>query len=158
MVHRASLKTVFLLVSVAISLNAGHCRAEDGTNIPVKIKESLLKHHPQATELQAQEVKHFGNSLTKVSFKEQDEINMMLFRSNGSLYSNILLVEDPTPFPSALINTLKKEFANYEFKKAELVVNPNGVGEEYDIFLVAEGANWLLSVTDKGQLLNKRNY
>ena len=158
MVQRTALKTVFLLASVGISLATNQCLAEDGTVIPTKIKDNLLKHHPQATELQAQEVKHFDTKLTKVSFKEQDEVNMELFRSNGALYSNVLLLEDPTPLPSALINTLKKEFAEYAFKKAELVVNPNGVGEEYDIFLVANGANWLLSVTDKGQLLSKRNY
>lgn len=131
-------------------------RAE--TTIPAKITEHVLKRHPQATELQAVEESHFGQKLLKVSYKENDELNMELFKSSGSLFSNVLPVEDPTPLPSPLLNTLKSQFTGYQFKKAELVVNPNGVGEEYAVYLVVNGVNWLVSINDKGQLLGKSNF
>lgn len=132
--------------------------ADSGTAIPARVKDQLLKRHPQAAEIQASPESHFGNHLLKVSFKENDEINMELFRANGALYSNVLPVDDPTPLPSALLNTLKSEFTGYQFKKAELVVNPNGVGEEYGVYLLVDNANWLVWVNDKGQVLNKSNY
>jgi len=154
MMQRASIGSI--LVSAFLATSLAH--AAESNDIPSKIKDKLLKLHPQATELRAEPAKHFNNDLIKVSYKDNDEVSMALFRANGSLYSNILLVEDPTPFPEALLKAVKNEFAHYEFKKAELVVNPNGIGEEYDLFLVADGVNWLLSVDDKGRILGKRNY
>lgn len=123
-----------------------------------KVKDHVLKRHPQASDLQISPEKHFGNPLLKVSFKENDETNMELFRTDGALYSNVLTVDDPTPLPAPLVKTLKAEFAGYEFKKAELVVNPNGVGEEYGVYLAVNNVNWLVWINDKGQILSKSNF
>ena len=123
-----------------------------------KIKDQVLKRHPQATELQISQEKHFGNALLKVTFKDQDETNMELFRTDGALYSNVLPVDDPTPLPSPLLKTLKAEFSGYQFKKAELVVNPNGVGEEYGVYLAVNNVNWLVWINERGQILSKSNF
>ena len=142
-------------LSLILTANAW---ADAESAIPGKIKDHILKRHPQATDLQAREVTHFGNKLLNVSYKDQAELNMELFRANGTLYSNVLLVEDPTPLPPAIFKALKSEFADYQFKKAEMVINPNGVGEEYAMFVVVDGANWVVSINDKGQILAKNNF
>jgi len=141
--------------SLFLTVNAW---ADSSPAIPNKVKEHILKRHPQATDLQAREETHFGNKLLNVSYKDNEELNMELFRANGTLYSNVLLVEDPTPLPPAVFKALKTEFADYQFKKAEMVVNPNGVGEEYAMFVVVNGVNWVISINDKGQVLGKSNF
>lgn len=149
--HKHTLPLIFLMAAAALPVCAE-------TAIPAKIRDHILIRHPQATELQASEENHFGNKLLKVAYKENDTINMELFKSSGALFSNVFPVEDPTPLPPELLNTLKREFADYQFKKAERVVNPNGVGEEYAVYLVAKGNNWLVSINDNGQILGKSNY
>lgn len=158
MTHQPWFKIILLLSALAIDGSANSAYANEGVEMPPKIKESLLKRHPQASELQAEETKHFGNALIKVTYKDQDEVNMLLFRSNGALFSNVLLIEDPTPLPSPLVQALKNEFPAYEFKKAEMFVNPNGSGEEYEVFLIANGMQWLVSINDQGQVFGKRQY
>lgn len=128
------------------------------TAIPEKVRQHLLKRHPQATDLQAVEETHFGNKLLKISYKDNNELNMELFKSNGALFTNVMPIEDPTPLSQDLLRTLKSEFPDYQFKKGEMVANPNGAGEEYALYLVANGVNWLVSINDKGQLLSKSNF
>lgn len=142
-----------LTLMLGLSLSALAVNAD--TAIPDKVRQHLLKRHPQAIDLQATEESHFGNQLLKVSFKENEQLDMELYKSNGYLFSNVMPVEDPTPLSSELLKTLKQEFPEYQFKKAEMVANPNGVGEEYSIQLVANGVTWLVKINEKGQLLGK---
>lgn len=146
-----------LLTSAVIIGGIGSAWA-DTDAIPAKIRDHVLKRHPAAVDLQASEETHFGTKLLKVSYKEGEDSNIELFRSNGTLFSNVLPVEDPTPLPPELIKTLKSQLADYQFKKAELVVNPNSVGEEYTLFVVANNENWRLLINDKGQLLDKGHF
>ncbi len=135
-------------------------QADSGANpiIPDKVKEHVLKRHPQASDIQAHEESHFGNKLLKVTYKDGEELNMDLFRTNGSLFTNVLPMDDPTPLPSALLKTLKNEFADFQFKKAELVVNPNSIGEEYTVYGTVNNENRWLLINDKGQLLGKGQF
>lgn len=147
----SSFSTITLFSGLAMSALS----LQADTTIPDKVREHLLKRHPQAIDLQATEESHFGSQLLKVSYKENDELNMELYKTNGHLFSNVMPIEDPTPLSSELLKTLKAEFPDYQFKKAEMVANPNGVGEEYSIQLVANGVAWLVRVNEKGQLLGK---
>lgn len=128
------------------------------TAIPDTIKQHILQRHPQATELQASEASHFGNKLLKLSYKDGEDINLELFHANGKLFSNVLPIDDPAPLPGELLKTLKTEFPDYQFKQGEMVVNPNGVGEEYSLHLLVNNSNWLVQINSKGKILGKSNF
>ncbi len=65
-------------------------------------------------------------------------------------------IEGTGEISASALETLKTEFPNYIPKKTELVVNPNGVGEEYDIYLYANGLDWKISLKDRGNILEKQ--
>lgn len=146
---------VFLLIA---SISAIAPPAAADTAIPDKVRQHLLKRHPQATDLQASEESHFGTPLLKISYKDDEQVNMELFKSSGALFTNVMPIEDPTPLSQELLKTLKTQFSDYQFKKGEMVANPNGVGEEYTLYLVANGLNWRILINEKGQLLDKGNF
>jgi hypothetical protein len=127
-------------------------------SIPEKISADILKRHPKAQELQASHETHFGVELLEVTFKESNTPILELFTSNGHLFVNELLLEDLSEVSPAVTEALKQHFPKYELKKAELITNPNGIGEEYEIYLVADGANWKVSINDKGGIEGKERY
>lgn len=145
------------LISLLVILGLATPVAWSETAIPAKAREHILKHHPQASDFQASDEKHFGHPLIKVAYKDGEETNLELFNSNGTLFSNILIIEDLTPVSSDIMKALKSQFTEYQFKKAELTVNPNDTGEEYRFFLTVNGANWQVTINDKGQVLDKVN-
>ena len=57
--------------------------------------------------------------------------------------------------PAASHESLKAAFTNYTIKEAILVVNPNGVGEEYDLTVNSEGVNWSVIIDYKGNIAQK---
>ncbi|MCK9397028.1 MAG: hypothetical protein M0Q44_15730 [Methylobacter sp.] len=128
-------------------------------SIPEKVAADILKRHPKAHELQASHEKHFGVELLEVVFKEEkDEPYLELFTHDGHLFANELLIEDLSEVSPAVIEVVKQHFPKYELKKAELIANPNGVGEEYEIYLVADGANWKVSINGQGGIEGKERY
>lgn len=60
--------------------------------------------------------------------------------------------------PPVVKEVLEKDFPGYELKKAELITNPNGVGEEYEVYLVAGGVNWKASINEKGKIEGKDRF
>ncbi|MDD4915527.1 MAG: hypothetical protein PHW13_10905 [Methylococcales bacterium] len=153
---------ILILGSALLAGLAFNCQAQSygQTVIPDKVKASILKRHPKAQDLQASPEIHFQRHLLEVSFKEEgsDEPIMELFREDGHLFGNELQLVDLTEAPDAVRESLKTNFPNYTLKKAEMVANPNGNGEEYEVYLVSGGANWKVSVSEKGQIENKAPY
>ncbi len=144
------------VLAIAFSIKA---EATTPVNVPEKVTEDILKRHPNAHELQASHEKHFGFELLEVSFKEENnEPYLELFTHSGHLFANELLIENLSEVSPDAIEALKQHFPKYELKKAELVSNPNGAGEEYEIYIIADGANWKLSINDKGIVEGKDRY
>jgi len=50
---------------------------------------------------------------------------------------------------------LKAAFGTYTIKEAILVVNPNGVGEEYDLTVDVSGNDWSVIVDHAGNIIQK---
>jgi hypothetical protein len=57
--------------------------------------------------------------------------------------------------PSVGYDNLKAAFGTYTIKNATLVVNPNGIGEEYDLTVNAAGNNWSVIVDHNGNITQK---
>jgi len=126
-------------------------------NIPEKVKADILKRHPNAQDLQASPEIHFQRKLLEVSFKVEGEEKplMELFREDGHLFTNELPVDDISEASSVVRESLDVNFPNHQIKKIEMIANPNGVGEEYEIYLQSGGANWKVSVNQKGEIVAK---
>jgi hypothetical protein len=129
-------------------------------NIPEKVKASILKRHPTAQDLQASNEIHFQRQLLEVSFRVEgdNEQVLELFRDDGNLFGNELKLVDLTEAPDAVRDSLKTNFPNYTLKAAEMIANPNGNGEEYEVYLVSGGLNWKVSVSEKGVIEQKEQY
>ncbi len=149
----ASLTTVLFLAVASISF------AEQlvSVDIPDNVKTEVLRRHPKAQNLEAINVFHFGQDLLEVTFKEEGSTEMLveLFKTNGKFFTNELLIDDLNAISSTAKESLAKNFAGYKLIKAELITNPNGVGEEYEIDLVVGGENWKVSINEKGDILEK---
>lgn len=140
--------------SVAFTANA---ESKQSVSIPDKVSSNILKRHPKAQDLLATHETHFGQKLLEVSFKDETGQEILeLFTGTGHLFANELKVEDLSEISPPVVATLKKEFPNYSVQKAELIVNPNRAGEEYDIYLSSEGKNWKVSLTDQGVIQDKQ--
>lgn len=140
--------------SFAVAANA------DGTpsaSIPEKVSQNILKRHPAAHDMQAGHESHFGQQLLEVGYKDETGQQIIeLFTASGHLLTNELLIEDFNEIYPQVIAVLKKEFPQHALKRAELIGNPNGVGEEYEIYLTANGSDWKVSITGDGTLLDKQ--
>lgn len=151
-----------ILSSLFLSAFALAVNAQQATQagIPEKVKADILKRHPKAMDLQASHETHYRRNLLEVSFKEEgsDEPILELFREDGKLFTNELLLDNLSEAPPAIKETLEKNFPGYVLKKAELIANPNGTGEEYEIYLLAGGVNWKISVSEKGNIEGKDHF
>lgn len=158
------LKISFLLLAiVSISVNAKPLSKQD---IPVKVFDYIAKKHPQARDFKIQEKTHFGQPLYEVSFivdqtdkngQAYQETVVNLFRVNGRFYSNALVVEHNAfnIIPSDTEKNLQSNYPNYEILAMKTVVNPNGVGEEYDVQLLVSGKIMDVSINSQGKLIGE---
>ncbi|WP_333872978.1 hypothetical protein [Methylobacter sp.] len=145
-----------LLSAIAVTVNA---QQSTKAGVPEKVKADILKRHPTAQDLQASHEVHFGQDLLEVAFKEEGkEPKLELFKTNGNLFTDELLLEDLNEAPPAVKEVLEKSFPGYELKKAELIANPNGAGEEYEMYLVVGDVNWKVSINEKGNIEGKDSY
>lgn len=152
---------VALLGSAALSGWLSTAQAQDAENvaIPDKVRASILKRHPQAQELKAGHEAHFGQQLLEVRFKDSDdELKHELFRADGALFTNEILLANGLEISPEVTKVLADNFAGYKLEKAELVINPNGVGEEYELFIEVAGNKWKVEVNDKGKITAKDRY
>lgn len=136
-----------------------HSSFAEQVMIPDKVRADILKRHPAAMDIQVGGYEtHFQRKLLEVSFKEEgkEELFLELFREDGNLFTNEMQLDDLGEAPPAVKETLKATFPNYTLKKSELIGNPNGIGEEYEIYLLESGINWKVSINDKGELKEKQ--
>lgn len=127
--------------------------------IPDKVRTSILKRHPQAQDFQLSHESHFGQQLMEVSFKDADnQLIHELFRSNGALFTNELLLESTQEIPPVVSKALNDQFPGYRLDKGELVVNPNGIGEEYELYIIVAGDRLKVAINDKGIVTAKERY
>ncbi|MGY6274807.1 hypothetical protein [Methylomonas sp. MgM2] len=152
-------KFIAPLVVSGLLMTGNPIQAETDTsiNIPENVHSNILKRHPSAHEMRASEETHFGQQLLEVTFKDENEQQIIeLFTAKGHVFTNELKVEGLSGVSSAAIATLEREFPSHTLQKTELVVNPNGVGEEYEIYLRANGYDWKVCINERGELKEKR--
>lgn len=143
--------------SILVLAFAVHAETIHPASIPEIVKQDILKRHPFAHDLQGSHETHFGEKLLEVSYKDETNQTLLeLFTSHGHLFTNELLIDDIAEIQPPVIATLKREFQHYEIQKSELIGNPNGIGEEYEIYLKAVGTDWKLSITEQGVILDKQ--
>ncbi|UOA07466.1 hypothetical protein [Methylobacter sp. S3L5C] len=149
------LKPGFLVLALlSLSVNA---EILDKEAIPSPIKDQFYKRHPNAMDISAEKKTHFKQALYEISFKEEkDKATMIeLYRSNGHFFVNGDNVTTSNMMPSVGYDNLKAAFGTYTIKNATLVVNPNGIGEEYDLTVNASGNNWSVIVDHNGNITQK---
>lgn len=146
-------------VTLFLSLFSVAAIAEPDQSVPVpeKVSASILKRHPHAQELQASRESHFGVQLLEVRFKtDTDEPIQELFTLSGHLFTRELPMIGLSELTPAAMETLQ-QLPHYQLKKAERIANPNGAGEEYELLLHMDGADWKIVIDDKGKLVQKQS-
>ena len=125
--------------------------------IPTKILEQFYKKHPNAIEISAEKKIHFKQALYEITFKEEKDKEKLieLYRENGRFFVNADDVTTSNMMPPVSYDNLKAAFDAYTIKEAVLVVNPNGVGEEYDLTVNASGNDWSVIVDQNGNITQK---
>ncbi len=129
---------IIVLAMASVSVNA-EILGKDA--IPPKILDQFYKRHPNAIDITAEKKIHFKQSLYEISFKEgEDKAKIIeLYRDNGRFFVNGDNVTTSNMMPSVAYDNLKTDFGTYTIKEAIMVVNPNGIGEEYDLTVSASG-------------------
>lgn len=131
----------------------------DKATIPEKVTEQFYKRHPNAVDVVAEQKKHFKQDLFLLEFKEGDERKSEYFRGNGHFFVAGTPVVSPKTsdlLPANNATNLTAEFSSYEFKKAIMVINPNGVGEEFDFIISNATGDWDVSMDKKGNITDKQ--
>ncbi len=147
-----------VMLTVALSGAVGQAFAEEAA-VSDKVRASVLKRHPQATDMLGTMETHFGQQLLEVSFKDAEgQVLHELFRSNGALFTGELVLDNPQQVPPMVTDAVKANFPDARIEKAELVVNPNGVGEEYELIVNASSGKWRVAVNDKGAITSKERH
>ena len=125
--------------------------------IPPKVLDQFYKKHPNAIEISAEKKTHFKQALYEITFKEEKDKEPIieLYRNNGRFFINGDNVTTSNMMPPVAYDNLKAAFGTYTIKDAILVVNPNGVGEEYDLTVNASGNNWSVIVDHNGNITQK---
>jgi len=152
-------KSVASSVVATLLMAATPIQAETdlSNSIPEKVQANILKRHPGAHDMLATKETHFGQDLLEVTFKDENDQEILeLFTTKGHIFTSELKVVGLSGLSTAAIETLKQEFPNHTLQKTELVVNPNGVGEEYELYLHADGYDWKVCINDKGELKEKQ--
>lgn len=162
--HPHFFKISFLLLAVfSLSVNANIINKQE---VPKKVFDYIYKKHPKAQDISIQEKTHFGQALYEVTFTaEQKDLNdrvyqeklVDLFRVNGHFYVNAMVIQHEAfnIISSAAVKRLQLNYPKYEILELKTVVNPNGVGEEYEIDLLVSGNIWNISIDDQGKLISE---
>jgi hypothetical protein len=145
----------FLVLSLSSVTADAEILSKDA--IPSQILDQLYKRHPNAMDISAEKKTHFKQSLYEITFKEEKDKEKIieLYRDNGRFFINGDNVQGANMMPSVAYDNLKAAFGAYTIKNAILVVNPNGVGEEYDLTVNASGNDWSVIVDHAGNIIQK---
>ena len=146
---------IIVLALSSVSVNA-EILGKDA--IPPKILDQFYKRHPNAIDITAEKKTHFKQALYEITFKEGEDKEKIieLYRDNGRFFVNGDNVTTSNMMPSVAYDNLKTDFGTYTIKEAIMVVNPNGVGEEYDLTVSASGNDWSVVVDHKGNITQKK--
>lgn len=122
--------------------------------IPPPILDQFYKKHPNAINISAEKKTHFKQALYEITFKEEKdkEAKIELYRDNGRFFVNGDNVTTANMMPPVAYDNLKAAFGTYAIKEAILVVNPNGVGEDYDLTVNVSGNEWSVVVDHTGKI------
>ena len=125
--------------------------------IPPQIMDQFYKRHPNAIDISAEKKTHFKQALYEITFKEEkDKENLIeLYRDNGHFFVSADTVQGANMMPAIAYDNLKSAFGTYTIKDSILVVNPNGVGEEYDLTINSSGNDWSVVVDHTGKITQK---
>ncbi len=145
----------FLVLALASVSTYAEVVAKDA--IPAKIMDQLYKRHPNAMDISAEKKTHFKQSLYEITFKEEKDKGKIieLYRDNGRFFVNADDVTTSNMMPVVAYDNLKAAFDTYTIKEAILVVNPNGVGEEYDLTVNTSGNDWSVIIDHNGNITQK---
>lgn len=145
------------IIVLALSPFSVNAEILDKDAIPPKILDQFYKRHPNAIDITAEKKTHFKQALYEITFKEDKDKEKIieLYRDNGRFFVNADDVTTSNMMPSVAYDNLKTDFGTYTIKEAIMVVNPNGVGEEYDLTVSASGNDWSVVVDHKGNITQK---
>lgn len=166
-----------LCAAVCLAVSSVSVQAKQLTKeqLPAKILEHFNKKHPKTSNLVISEEKHFGQALYELNFTEQliikvpdekgaklkaqeaTEETAVFYRTNGHFFVSAEKIFAFNIIPGVVINGLKAAFPDYKITAAQLIPNPNGVGEEYEIAITAQGQPWHVSIDSKGKIISKEN-
>jgi hypothetical protein len=160
---------------LAISSVSVQAKQISKEQLPAKAIAHFNKKHPKVSKLVITEQKHFGQALYELSFTEeltikvpdekgtklkdkvsQEEVSLF-YRTNGHFFVDAEKIYAFNIIPSVVINGLKDAFPDYKMTAAQLVINPNGVGEEYEVMITSLGNPWSVSIDSKGVIISKEN-
>ncbi|MGZ8136846.1 MAG: hypothetical protein ACXW1W_07725 [Methylococcaceae bacterium] len=147
-----------LILLTAFSLSA-YAETSDKAGIPKSIMDQLLKRHPDALDITAEQKNHFKQDLYAVAFKEKDALHIEFYRPNGGFFVSgeiTATAKNSDLLPLNSHANLTTEFSNYEIKKVIRVINPNGAGEEYDFIIASGGRDFDVSMDRKGNIYFKQ--
>ena len=145
------------LLVLALSSVSANAEILGKDAIPTPILDEFYKRHPNAVDISAEQKVHFKQDLYEIFFKDGKDkpLDIELYRNNGRFFVNADDVTTSNMMPSLGYDNLKATFDVYTVKEALLVVNPNGVGEEYDLTVNASGNDWSVIVDHKGNITQK---
>jgi len=145
------------LLVLALSSVSANAETLGKDAIPAPILDEFYKRHPNAVDISAEQKVHFKQDLYEIFFKDGKDkpLDIELYRNNGRFFVNADDVTTSNMMPSLGYDNLKATFDVYTVKEALLVVNPNGVGEEYDLTVNASGNDWSVIVDYKGNITQK---
>ncbi len=151
------------LTSTSFTVNAKNISMQD---LPQKALDYMHKNHPKAKAISVQEKNHFGQSFYQVTFEENktDQNNMPyedemgeLFRPNGQLFTNIIIVEKHSfnVISDQAVKSLQSNYPDYKILAVKMINNPNRYGEEYDIDLMVSGNILEITLDNNGEILSE---
>lgn len=170
----------YVIAAVILAVGSTSLQAKQLTKeqLPEKIRTHFAKKHPKVTNLVITEEKHFGQALYELDFIEELTIKVpdekdvkgqklkaevakeetaVFYRTNGHFFVNSEKIYAFNIIPGVVINGLKAAFPEYKMTAAQLIPNPNGPGEEYEVVITAAGGTWRVSIDSKGGIISKEN-
>jgi hypothetical protein len=162
---RQYLLQIFFIFLAVVSSSV-YARIIDRQDLPEKIFTVINKKHPKAEIMTIEDKTHFGQPLYAIKIRETQydmnnqiyfEETVELFRPNGHFYTNEINIKRESfdlILPSEIKESLHQQYPDYKIQEIQIVTNPNSIGEEYDIALLASGRVWNISIDSKGKLIS----
>jgi len=162
--HSHFFKISFLLMSIfSITVNADLINKQD---VPEKVFNYIYDKYPQAKDVTVEEKTHFGQPLyeVKLTSTQYDQNNQAyqakkseLFKLDGHFFTNAFEVahNSYTIITGVAEKKLQVQYPDYKILAMKIVSNPNGVGDEYEIYLKALGKTLDVSITDQGEIISE---